>query len=148
MCLRVAVSGLVTLTATAMGICFAGSAPAIYRIKLERFVIPPNRPAGLLVKARINGGPPLRLLVDSGSQYVVLNRAAARRSHCSGGADLELVGAGAESSTLVKRQTADTLEIGDEIGDLTLRDAPLLVVDRRSATAFKVCSRCPSLPDS
>jgi Aspartyl protease len=104
----------------------AGGNPAGYHIKLERFVVPPNRIAGLLVKARINGGPPLRLLVDSGSQYIVLVRAAALHSHCAGGAEFDLVGAGSATATRAKRQTADTLELGD----LTLRGVPLIVTDR------------------
>ncbi len=61
-------AGLVAVTA--FGVCLAApatvppvtGAQASYRIQLERFVIPPNRMAGLLVKARINGGPTLRLL--------------------------------------------------------------------------------------
>jgi hypothetical protein len=80
----------------------------------------------LLVKARINGGPLLRLLVDSGSQYVVLVRGAALHSHCAGGADFELVGAGSATATRATRQTADTLELGD----LTLRGVLLIVTDR------------------
>jgi len=100
-----------------------------YRIKLERFVAPPNRIAGLLVKARINGGPPLRLLVDSGSEYVVLDRQAAARSGCTGGEDLDLVGAGASSPAIAKRVRADSLEVGD----LTLRGLPLLISDRSLA---------------
>jgi predicted aspartyl protease len=114
----------------------AAAAPAIvphaagnragYRVKLERFVVPPDHIAGLLVKARINGGPPLRLLVDSGSQDVVLVRSAASHSHCAGGVDFELVGAGASQATRAKRQIADTLELGD----LTLRGVPLIVADR------------------
>lgn len=127
------VAGLVT--AAALRVCLAASAPpaphlpggaASYRIKLDRFVASPNRAAGLLVKARINGGPLLSLLVDSGTQYVVVDRTAALRSHCAGGADLEMVGAGAASATLVKHGTADNLELGD----LTLRGVPLIVSDR------------------
>jgi hypothetical protein len=103
--------------------------PPSYRIKLERFIVPPNRIAGLLVKARINGGPLLRLLVDSGSQSVVLDRRAAARSGCSGGDDLDLVGAGAASPAIAKRVRADSLEVGD----LTLRGLPLLISDRSLA---------------
>jgi predicted aspartyl protease len=126
--------GLATITA--FGVCAAVAAPATvphaagnpagYRIKLERFVVAPNHIAGLLVKVRINGGPPLKLLVDSGSQSVVLARAAALHSHCAGGVDFELVGAGAATATRAKQQTADTLELGD----LTLRGVPLIVADR------------------
>jgi len=102
-----------------------GPSPA-YRIQLDRFILPPNRVAGLLAKARINGGPQLRLLVDSGAQYIVLSRGAAARSGCRGGTDLDLVGAGASSAALVKQVMADRVELGD----LTFRDTPLLISDR------------------
>ena len=134
--MRGALTGVWLATITAFGICVAAAAPAIvphvegnqagYRIKLERFVVPPNRIAGMLVRARINGGPPLRLLVDSGSQYVVVDRAAALHSHCAGGTDLNLVGVGGAAAAQVKHQIADTLELGD----LTLRSVPLLVANR------------------
>jgi len=58
---------------------------------------------------------------------------AALRSHCTGGADLELIGAGAASATLVKYQTADTLELGD----LTLRGVPLIVAGRTLAEGIQ-----------
>jgi predicted aspartyl protease len=116
-------------TMTAAGVCLAAHIPggaASYRIKLDRFVVPPNRIAGLLVRARLNGGPLLRLLVDSGSESVVVDRATAFRSHCAGGTDLELIGAGAHSVVRAKHGIAETLEIGD----LTLRGVPLIVADR------------------
>jgi Aspartyl protease len=123
--------------AAMLGTCFAASGPVTapgtvllssFRFKLERFIVPPTGAVGLLVKARINGGPVLRLLLDSGSQYVVLNRRAAMRSGCTGGIDLDLVGAGALSPKTVKRQEA-TLEIGD----LTLPSVAVLVADRTIA---------------
>jgi predicted aspartyl protease len=122
---------------TGFGVCLAApatlphvtGAQAGYRIQLERFVVPPNRIAGLLVKARISGGPTLRLLVDSGSQWVVIDRAAALHSHCDGGAALELVGAGAAEAGRAKHQTAETLELGD----LTLRGVPVIVSNRKLA---------------
>jgi hypothetical protein len=124
---------------TAFGVCLAASVPATvphltggepsYRINLERFVVPPGGAAGVLVKARINGGPQLRLLVDSGSQYGGVDRAAAFHSHCGAGADLELVGAGAAAAKRVKHETADSLELGD----LTLHGVPLIVSDRSLA---------------
>jgi hypothetical protein len=132
-------AGLVAVTAC--GVCLAapaavphltGAQPG-YRIQLERFVVPPNRGAGLLVKARINGGPTLRLLVDSGSQYVVVDRSAALHSHCAGGAELDLVGVGVGAAARVKQRTADTLELGD----LTLHSVPLLVSDRSIADGIQ-----------
>jgi len=141
--MRRAVATVVLVMAATLGVCLAAAAPPVaarlpgvaptYKIKLERLVTSPNRAAGLLVKARINGGPQLSLLVDSGTQYVVLDRAAALRSHCAGGADLEMIGAGAASATLVKQRTADTLELGD----LTLRDVPIVVTDRTLADGIQ-----------
>ena len=133
--MRGVVAGVGLVTAAALRVCLAASAPpaphlpggaASYRIKLDRFVASPNRAAGLLVKARINGGPLLSLLVDSGTQYVVVDRRAALRSHSAGGADLEMIAVGAASAALVKHRTADTLELGD----LKLRGVPMVVVDR------------------
>jgi predicted aspartyl protease len=120
--------GLVTTTALGTGASIPtlpGVSPA-YRIKLERFVVAPNRTAGLLMRVRINGGPPLRLLVDSGTQYVVLDRTSAVRSRCQGGDYLELVGAGARKTATVTLLRADSLEAGD----LTLHDIPLVIADR------------------
>jgi hypothetical protein len=44
-----------------------------------------------------------------------------------------MIGAGAASATLVKRQVADTLEVGD----LTLRDVPMIVADRKLADGIQ-----------
>lgn len=127
---------------TAFGVCLAAGpetvphgtvGPASYRIKLEHFVAPGNRAAGLLVKARLNGGPMLRLLVDSGSQYVVLDRAAAQHSHCAGGSALDLIGAGAASATPAQRQVAETLEVGD----LILRGVPVVVTGHNLADGIQ-----------
>lgn len=108
------------------------SAPQ-YRIKLEPFVVPPTRTVGLVVKARINSGPILRLLLDSGTQYVVLDRKAALKSGCSGGEDLDLVGAGAPAATVVKRQRAEIVQVGD----LALHNIPLLIEDRAIADGLQ-----------
>ena len=53
----------------------------------------------------------MRLLLDSGSQYVVLTPRAAARSGCSGGHDLPLVGAGASTAQNAKLLCARTVEI-------------------------------------
>jgi len=100
---------------------------ASYQLKLGPFFTPPNRTSGLLAKARINGGPPLRLLLDSGAQFLVLDRKAAMRSGCVGGADLDLIGAGLRLAKVVKQVRARTVEIGD----LTLHDTPLLITDQK-----------------
>jgi predicted aspartyl protease len=130
------------LIVTAVSVCFAASnvpAPNLptgtpqYTIKLGPFIVPPTRNVGMVVKARINGGPVLRLLLDSGSQYVVLDRKSAARSRCSGGSELDLIGAGATTATAVKSQHAETVQIGE----LTLHDVPLLIQDRSLADGIQ-----------
>ena len=129
--------GAWVMASSAVSLCFAAS-PASesvpegvavrpsYQLRLGPFVTPPARTSGLLIKARINGGPPLRLLLDSGTQYLVLDRKSAIRSGCVGGTDLDLVGAGARTAKVVKQLRASTVQIGD----FTLRDTPLLVTDQ------------------
>jgi aspartyl protease len=131
------------LATTALTLSFAGSvrsaAPDVplgtprYQIKLGPFVVPPTRAVGLVIGARINGGPRLRLLLDSGAQNIVLDRRAAEKSGCSGGSDLDLVGAGVSIATVVKMRRAETVQVGD----LTLRDVPLLIEDRSLADGIQ-----------
>ena len=119
-------AGFVAITAFGASIPHALNVSPVHRIRLEPLVVPPARTAGLLARVRINGGPSLRLLLDSGSQYVVLNRSAAARSGCRGGDALDLVGAGGVAPSTVMRLRADSLQVGD----LTFRDLPLLVAER------------------
>jgi Aspartyl protease len=119
--------GVVTwarLVAILLGV-YSAAYSSEYRIRLEPFVVPPAGAVGLVARVRINGGRTIRLLLDSGAQCVVLTRSAARKSGCVSGSDLELVGAGASSATLVKQLRADSLQIGD----LTLRSVPLLIAE-------------------
>ena len=122
------------IVVAAAATCYAGS-PSIptppqgavsYKLKLTTFVVPPYGPAGLLLKVRVDGGPVLRLLLDSGSEFLVLDKkAAARSGHSPAGArDFKLVGAGA-SPRAARREMAATVEMGG----LTLRDCPLIVVE-------------------
>lgn len=131
------------LALTAVSLCVAASnvspgsrlpsGAAQYRIKLAPFIVPPTRSAGLVIKARINGGPVLRLLLDSGAQYVMLERKVAAKSGCSGGTDLDLIGAGATAAAVVKTQRAQTVQVGD----LTFRDVPVLVENRALADGIQ-----------
>lgn len=104
-----------------------------YRIKLGPFVVPPTRTAGLVISARINGGPPLRLLLDSGAQCLVLDHRAAEKSRCTGGVDLDLVGAGAPAAALTKMQQAQTVQVGD----LVLHDVPVVIANRKLADGIE-----------
>ncbi len=83
-----------------------------------------SKTAGLYLKLRIDGGPVLRMLLDSGARYIVLDRGAARSLRRKGGAPFDLVGFGASSGR------AKMVEPGTvEIGDLVLRNCPMLTVD-------------------
>src|SRR5215475_11580428 len=73
----------------------SGGAPVpVHQLRLGPFVVPPTRMVGLIVKARVNGGPELRLLLDSGASMITLDTRAAAKSNCVGGIDYDLVGAG------------------------------------------------------
>lgn len=117
------------VSASALDAPAATAGHASYRLKLGPFVIPPTRTAGLIVKASIDGGPPLRLLLDSGTQSIVLDGKALRNSGYSRVADFDLVGAGASAAEVVKEVVADTVQVGD----LTLRRVPLLIAPHRLA---------------
>jgi hypothetical protein len=84
-------------------------------------------PIGLIVQARINDGPPLRFLLDSGAENVVLDRATARKSGCVGGADLPLIVPGERGPAQAKILRAGTLKVGE----LSLSEVPLLAVDSK-----------------
>jgi hypothetical protein len=124
--MRPSAKSCVCIAIAAAGVCAGASAAGrtdshAYRVSLSPFVAPPTRTIGLIVKARISGGPQLRLLLDSGADSIVLNRRAAAKSGCTGEVDLDLVGPNA--ATVVKKARDVTVEIGD----LALRNVPLLV---------------------
>ena len=65
-------------------LCIAQSSPRLssplhpYTLKLESFVPAPGKAMGVLLKARINGGHTLNLLLDSGAEHLVVTRPVAR----------------------------------------------------------------------
>ncbi len=81
---------------------------------------------GLFLKVRINGGPVLRMLLDSGATFLVLDKRAAAASGVAAGSPFELVSLGA-SPKPVRRAACGTVEIGD----LALRDCNILTLDER-----------------
>ncbi len=80
-----------------------------YELKLQPFYPIPSRPAGVLLHGRINGGPPLRLLLDSGAGSIVIGAKAARSAVISASSDMELVGLGSRPARV---GWAETVEIG------------------------------------
>jgi hypothetical protein len=103
----------------------AGTAVPTYHLKLARYALPPAGQIGLLVTARINGGPPLRLLLDSGAQFVGLDRKAALKSKCLGGVDLDLVEPG-NPPAAARKVLAATIELAG----LTLHNVPTVIAGR------------------
>jgi predicted aspartyl protease len=95
-----------------------------YFLKLNALVTPESQGQGLFLKARIDGGPELRMLLDSGAQHVVLDKRAAARIGKSAGATLELVGLGASAKTC-RRVAPGTVQIGE----LILKDCEMVVLD-------------------
>ena len=61
----------------------------IYSLNLTPYVSDAGNVAGLLLEARINGGPLLRLLLDSGAARIALDARASSRSGVAAPADLE-----------------------------------------------------------
>jgi len=96
-----------------------------YTLKLTSFAPSPGQVTGVLLKARINSGPELRLLLDSGAEYLTLDSKAAMRSSLRGASDLVLVGASRTGSGVA----ASAAKV--EIGPLVFSDCPVNVVRKR-----------------
>src|SRR5580704_16327631 len=117
------IAGLAGLVAAAL---FAADAPLHHSIKLYPLITPESQSQGLFLKARIDGGPELRMLLDSGAQHVILDKRAAARVGRSPGAAIaiEVVGLGGSAKTC--RRTSPSAV---QIGDLIVRDCEIMVVD-------------------
>jgi aspartyl protease len=99
-----------------------GSTSGSYNLRLTTLVDPRSGPIGMILKVRVNGGPPLRLLLDSGAEDLVLSRSAAHKSGLiKSGSELDLVGVG----TSVR--TAGITTAGLEIDKLAFRDCPIVM---------------------
>ena len=107
------------------GSCFAADQP--YHLQLNTLVTPSAGAIGLILKTQVDGGPPLRLLLDSGAEHLVLSRDAARKSGLKPGAELDLIGAGA--STRTARMTAGSVEVDT----LAFHDCPIVIAGGRLA---------------
>jgi hypothetical protein len=134
MCSVVRFGLLAAAAATGFGASVVTKIPGVdtapvYRLKLDPFLAPPTRLVGMIAKARINGGPPLRLLLDSGANLITLDPRAAAKSNCAGGIDLDLVGAGAAAAAGAKQVRAARVEIGPVV----LRELPVLISGRAVA---------------
>jgi Aspartyl protease len=123
--------GWLCLAASIAGSCFAAgnsaretvALPQTHRLQLDSLVKPGLGTIGLILKTRVDGGPPLRLLLDSGAEHLVLSRNAARKSGFQAEAELDIGGAGAAV------RSARMAAAAVEVGEITLRDCPAVVVD-------------------
>jgi hypothetical protein len=93
-----------------------------YELKLRPFYPIPNRPAGVLLQGRINGGRPLRLVLDSGAGFIVIGAKAARSAGLFGGSAMELVGLGSRSARVGLAEKV-------EIGPVRYRNCRVALVD-------------------
>ena len=112
----------------------AGSTPALdaradlvspyqpYELKLQPFYPIPSRPAGVLLHGRINGGRALRLVLDSGAEFIVIGAKAARSVGISARSEMELVGLGSRPARVGWAETV-------EIGPVRFRNCRVALVD-------------------
>ena len=93
-----------------------------YNLKLRTFYPVPSRAAGFLLHTRINGGKPLRLVLDSGAEFIVIGAKAARSASLSGSSEMELVGLGSRPARMGWAETV-------EIGPVSFRNCRVAMVD-------------------
>ena len=93
-----------------------------YELELSPFNPAPNRPAGVLLHVRINGGHPLRLVLDSGAEFMVIGAKAAHSLGLSSGSEMELVGLGTRPATVGTAESVD-------VGPVSFRNCPVALVD-------------------
>lgn len=93
--------------------CVSVLAPArTYSIKLIPFVPEPNHWSGALLEARINGGPPLHLLLDSGAAHITLDARASAKSAVAAVAESHLVGVGETQARIARTGMAGMVDAG------------------------------------
>jgi predicted aspartyl protease len=96
-----------------------------YSLRLSSFVPEPNRVSGAILEARINGGPPLRLLLDSGASYITLDARASARSAVSAASESHLVGIGESPARPARSGVAVAVEVGPlRLGNCRIDVAP------------------------
>lgn len=112
----------------------AGSAPVLdsppnltssyqsYNLKLSTFYPRPNRAGGIILHVRINDGRPLRLLLDSGADLLVINAKAGRSLGISPESAMELVGMGTKPAKMGRAGTV-------AIGPVSFRNCPVALMD-------------------
>jgi len=93
-----------------------------YELGLRSFCPVPNRPAGVLLHVRINGGRPLRLVLDSGAEFIVIGAKVADSLGLSSRSEMDLVGLGTRSAKAGMAESVD-------IGPVSFRNCRVALVD-------------------
>jgi len=84
-----------------------------YRLRLDPYIGPNHQAAGLLLKAGINGGKPLRLIVDTGANGILVTQSAVRDAGLEFLAKAEIGGLGGQAPGGGRVALARTVSIGD-----------------------------------
>jgi hypothetical protein len=92
-----------------------------YDLKLQAFYPAPRCPAGVLLRVRINRGRPLRLVLDSGAEFIVIGTKDARSLGLSAGPELDLVGLKSRAGNVGRAEAV-------EIGSISYRNCPVAFV--------------------
>ena len=93
-----------------------------YELELSSFCPVPNRPAGVLLHVLINGGRPLRLVLDSGAESIVIGAKVAHALGLSGGSEMDLVGLGTRPARAGMAESV-------EVGSVSFRNCRVALVD-------------------
>src|SRR5215469_4241671 len=83
-----------------------------YRLRLEPYFPAPNHPAGLLLSVRLNHGPMLHLLLDTGATDLTIDRKSAEQSGIEAVEYLDMVCPGESAKEKLGTGKARTIEIG------------------------------------
>jgi len=118
-CVRVAVAGSPSATNARPDLV---SPYQPYELELSSFCPVPSRPAGVLLHVRINGRRPLRLVLDSGAEFIVIGAKIARPLGLSSGSEMDLVGLGTKPAKVGMAQSVD-------VGPVSFRNCRVALVD-------------------
>ena len=93
-----------------------------YELILNSFSPAPNRPAGVLLHVRINGGRPLRMVLDSGAESLVIGAKAAHGLGLCSGSGMDLVGLGTRPARVGMAERV-------EVGPVSFRNCRVAIVE-------------------
>ena len=96
-------------------------------IKLSYLMFDSNRIRGYAVPVSVNGGKPMRLLLDSGASGLMLSRKAAEAAGLTQVTSTMIGGIGDEGEHLAYVSMADTVKVGD----VSFQYCPVRVTDRQ-----------------